>query len=125
MIEQQHASTEHWPLVHWLERPRGCELLGMHHHFQIPRIEFLHAAFEHDATAVDEHEIGQNLLDLFHLMRRHHDRAAAIEIIVQQRVVELFAKQDVETKRRLVQYEQFRVNRHDQREVQLRHHALG
>ena len=57
-------------------------------------------------------------------MRRHHDGAAVIEVIVQQRIVELFAIQDVETKRRLVEHEQLRVDRHDQREVQLRHHAF-
>ena len=47
-----------------------------------------------------------------------------IEVIVQQRIVELFAIENVETKRRLVQHQQFRVNRHDQREMQLGDHAL-
>ena len=124
MIEQQDAAAEHLALVHRLERPRGRELLGIHHHFQIARLEFFHAAFEHDAAAVDEHEVGEDVLDLFHLMRRHHDGAAAIEVVVQQRVVELLAIQDVEAKRRLIQHQQFRVDRHDQREVQLGHHAL-
>ncbi len=68
--------------------------------------------------------IGKDVLDLFHLMRGHDDRAAAIEVVVQQRIVELLAIQDVEAKRRLVQHQQSRVNRHDQSEVQLGHHAL-
>ena len=58
-------------------------------------------------------------------MCRHHNGAGAIEVIVQQRIVELFPIQDVEAKRRLIQHEQLRVNRHDQSEVQLRHHALS
>src|SRR5256885_4099497 len=57
-------------------------------------------------------------------MGGHHDRAAAIEVVVQQRVVELLAKKDVEAKRGLVQHQQFRVHGHDQSEVQLGHHAL-
>ncbi len=48
----------------------------------------------------------------------------AIEVVIQQRIVELLAIQDVEAKRRLVQHQQFRVNGHDQSEVQLGHHAL-
>ena len=123
-IEQQDAATEHLALVNRLERPRCGELLGIHHHFQIARLEFLHAAIEHDAAAVDEHDIGEDVLDLFDLMGRHHDGAAAIEVVVQQRIVELLAIQDVEAERRLVQHQQFRVDGHDQREVQLGHHAL-
>ena len=99
-------------------------MLRIHHHFQIARVEFFHTALEHETTAVDEHEIGDDVLDLFNLMCCHHDRAAAIKVVVQQRVVELFAIEDVEAKRRLVQYQQFRVNRHDQSEVQLGHHPL-
>src|SRR5438045_1597940 len=70
MIEQHHAATEHRPLVNRLERPCRLEVLWIHHHFEIPRIEFFHAAFEHEATPVDKHEIGQDILDLFHLMGR-------------------------------------------------------
>ena len=67
-----------------LERPRCGELLGTHHHFDIARLELFHAALEHDAAAVDEDQIGEDVLDLFHLMGRHHDGAAAIEVVVQQ-----------------------------------------
>jgi hypothetical protein len=48
----------------------------------------------------------------------HDNRAAAIEIIVQQRVVELFAIQDVEAKRRLIEHEQSRVDCHHDGEMQ-------
>ena len=84
MIEQEHAAAENWSLMHRLERPCRREMLGIHHHLEIARIEFFHAAFEHDPTAVDEHEVGEHVLDLFHLMRRHNDGAAAIEVIVQE-----------------------------------------
>ena len=107
-----------------LERPCRGELFGKHHQFQIARLEIFHAATEHDAAAVDEHEIGQDVLDLFHLMGGHHDGAAAIEVVVQQGIVELFAIENVEAQRRLVEHQQFRVNSHEQGEVQLGHHAL-
>src|SRR5438105_905629 len=61
-------------------------MVRVHHHFEIARFEFFHAAFEHDATSVDEHEIGQDVLNLFHLMRRHDDGTGAVEVIVQQRI---------------------------------------
>ena len=44
-------------LLNWLERPRGSHVLGIHHHFQIARLEFFHAALQHDAPLIDEHEI--------------------------------------------------------------------
>ncbi len=52
------------------------------------------------------------------------DRAAAIEVVVQQRVVELFAEEDVQAERRFVEHQQSGINRHHEREVQLGHHAL-
>src|ERR1700691_4928541 len=96
----------------------------MHGHFQIARLQLFHAAFEYDAAAVDEHEVGEDVLDLFHLMCRHYDGAAAIKVVVQQGIVELLAIQDVQTQRRLVQHQQSRVNRHDKSEVQFGHHPL-
>ena len=57
-------------------------------------------------------------------MRRYHDGTAAIEVIVQQRIVKLFAIQDVQAKRGLIQHQQLCVDRHDQREMQLRYHAF-
>src|SRR6266849_2513902 len=80
-IEQQDAAPEHLALVHRLQRPCCGDLLGIHHHFQIARLEFFHAAIEYDAAAVDEHDIGEDVLDLFHLMCGHHDSAAAVEVV--------------------------------------------
>ena len=99
-------------------------MFGVHHHFAVARLEILHAAIEHDAAAVDEHQVGEDVLNLLDLVRRHDDGAPVIEIVVQQRVVELLAVQKVEAERRLVQHQQLGVDRHDEREVQLRHHAL-
>ena len=50
------------------------------------------------------------------LLRDPH-RALGVEVIVQQRIVELFAIQDVQPKRWLIQHQQFRVDRHDQRKM--------
>src|SRR5437868_9917424 len=96
----------------------------MHRQLHIARLEFFHAAVEYDVATVDEHQIGEDVLDVFHLVCRHQDGAATIEVVVQQRIVELLAVQDVKAKRRLVQYQQFRINRHDEGEMQLGHHAL-
>src|ERR1700681_3567166 len=123
-IEQEDAAPENLAFVNRLHRPCGSELFGIHHHFQIARLEFFHAAIEYDAAAVNEHDIGQDVLNLFHLMGGHHDGAASIEVVIQQRIVELLAIQNIQAKRRLVQHQQFRVNGHDQGEMQLRHHAL-
>src|SRR5204863_490607 len=67
-IEQQDAAPEHLAFVNRLQRPCCGDLLGIHHHFQIARLEFFHAAIEHHAAAVNEHDIGQDVLNLFHLM---------------------------------------------------------
>src|SRR5882724_10509585 len=71
----------------------------MHHHFQIARLYFFHAAIKYDAAAVDEHHIGEDVLDLFHLMCGHDDGAAAVEVVVQQGIVELLAIQDIAAER--------------------------
>src|SRR6266700_1128518 len=111
-------------LVHRLERPRGGDLLGIHHNLYIARFEFVHAASEYDATTINEHDVSEDVLNLVHLMSRHDNRAAAVVVVVQQRIVELLAIQDVQTKGWLVQHQQLRVNGHDQGEMQLGHHAL-
>src|SRR5882672_709304 len=123
-IKQQDASAEPLAFMHRLERARRGNLLGTHHDLDVARLDFFHAAIEYDPAAVDEHEIGEHVLDLFHLVRRHYDGAVAIEVVVQQGIVKMLAIQDVEAKRRLVQHQQSRVNGHNQSEVQLRHHTL-
>jgi hypothetical protein len=42
----------------------------------IRHLEAVHRAVRNNAAAVDEHHVGQNLFDLFHLMGGHHDGAA-------------------------------------------------
>ena len=73
---------------------------------------------------VDEHEIGNDVLDLLHLVRRHDDGAGPIEVVVQERIVELFAKQEVEPQRGLIQHQQPRVDGHDHSEMELGHHSF-
>src|SRR5260221_12903834 len=104
-IEQQDAAPEHLAFVDRLQHPCRADLLGIHQHCQIARLEFLHAAIEYDAAAVNEHDIGQDVLNLFHLMGGHHDGAASIEVVIQQRIVELLAIQNIQAKRRLVQHQ--------------------
>src|SRR5438874_4614280 len=58
IFEKHDAATEHLALVDRLERLRSGDMVRVHHHFHIARLEFFHAALESDAPAVDEHEIG-------------------------------------------------------------------
>src|SRR5205823_12348472 len=81
-IEQQDAAAENLALVHWLQRPRHDDLLRQHQHLAITRLQFLDTAAEHDTAAVDEHEIGEHVLDLCNLVRRHHDGAVAVEVVI-------------------------------------------
>ena len=46
------------------------------------------------------------MLNLFYLMGGHDNRARAIEVVMQQRIVKLLSIQDVESQRRLVEYQQ-------------------
>src|SRR4029079_13712034 len=96
-----------------LQFARGGSLIGLHKHFEITRLYFLDAAVQHDAAAIDEHQIGEHMLDLFDLVRRHHDGAAAVEVVVQQRIVKLLSVEDVESQRRLIQYQQPCIYGHD------------
>src|SRR5580693_9701699 len=105
-IEQQDAAPEHLAFVNRLQRPCCGDLLGIYHHFQIARLEFFHAAIEYDAAAVNEHDIGQHVLNLFDLMGGHHDGTTAIEVVIEQRIVELLAIQNIQAQRRLVQHQQ-------------------
>src|SRR5439155_193766 len=64
-LEQQDAAAEPLALMHRLECARGGDLLGIHHHLQIARLHLFHAAIEDDAATVDEHDVGEHVLDLF------------------------------------------------------------
>ena len=110
--------------MHRFESACGREVLGIHHHFDVARIELFHAALQHDPAAIDKHQIGEHVLHLLHLMGGHHDGAAAIEIIVQQGIVKLFAIKDVQAKCRLIEHEQAGIDRHHDRQMQLRHHSF-
>src|SRR5215471_15200358 len=123
-IEEQDAAAKPLALVHGLESPGRGQLVRIHHHLQIARLHFFHAAMEHDAAAVDEHEISEDVLDLLHLMCGHNDGTAAVEVIAQQGIVELLAVQDVEAEGRFVEHQQSGVDGHDQSQMKLSHHAL-
>src|SRR5688572_31100890 len=68
-VVQQDAAADRLTRVHRVQRSCRGDVVGMDHDFEITRRHFLHAALEHDAPAVDEHDVGQHVLDLFDLMR--------------------------------------------------------
>src|SRR5207253_8051478 len=80
--------------MQWFERTRAVEMIRMNHHFDIAGLEIFHAAFQNKPAAIDEDEIGQDILDFFDLMRRDNDGATAVEVIVEQRIVELFRSEE-------------------------------
>src|SRR6202000_277708 len=80
-IEEQDAAAEDLALVNRLELPRRCGGLGIHHHFHIARFELFGAAAEYDATAIHEHDIGENVLNLVDLMCGDHVGPSALDVI--------------------------------------------
>ena len=108
-----------------LERAGGFEVRGADQQFGEARFDLLHGGDEHDAAAIDEDDVGEDVLNFFDLVRGDDNRAVAIEVVVEQRIVELLAVEDVEAERGLVEDEQPGVDGHDDGEVKLRDHALG
>src|SRR5258707_2861361 len=104
-IEQQNAAAKYLALVNRFERTRRSDLLGMHRGFQKARFEFFHTAIKYNAAAIDEHDVGENVLHLFDLVRSYDDGAFAIEVVVQKRIVELLAIKDVDTERWFVEHQ--------------------
>src|SRR5437868_6300571 len=123
-FEQQNGASERLTLVERLQCSSRCELLRIHRDLSVARVKLLHAAVEDDAATVDEHHVGEHVLYLFHLVGGHDDGAIALEVIVQQRIVELFTEEDVESKCGLVEHQQSRVDGHHDGEVELCHHPL-
>jgi hypothetical protein len=83
VIEEQDAAAEELAFMQGFERARCGKLIGIDSYFEVARFEFVHAAGENDAPVIDEHEIGQDMLDLFDLVGSHHDGAAAVEIVIE------------------------------------------
>src|SRR5580704_141396 len=123
-IEEQSVAAERLALMYRLQRPCRGDVLGMHDQLHIARLKIVHAALEYDVPAIHKYQVGEDMLDVFHLMRGHDDGSAAVEVVVQQRVIELLAIKDVEAERGLIQNQQSRVDGHNQSEVKLSHHAL-
>ena len=112
----------------FVDRPQGArrvQRVGRHHQLGEAGLDILHAGVQHDAAAVDEGHVGEDVLDLLHLVGGHHDGPGAVEVVVDQAVVERLAVEDIEAQRRLVQHQQPGVDGHDQGQVQLGDHALG
>ena len=123
-VEEEDGAPQRLALVHRPQRPRRGQVGGARHHLGEARLELVHPALQHDAAAVQDHQVGEDVLHLLHLVRGHHDGPAPVEVVAQQRVVELLPVQDVEPQRGLVQHQEPRVDRHHQRQVELRHHPL-
>ena len=86
-----------------LERLGGRKLTGVHDELEVAGVEVFHAAAEDEVAAVDEEEVGEDVLDLIDLMGGDDDGAVVVEVVVEQGVVELLAEEDVEAEGGLVE----------------------
>src|SRR6185437_10992395 len=125
VVEEHDAAAEDGALAHGAERAGGVGVLGTNHEFGVAGGDGVHGGVEDDAAALDEDEVGEEVLDLFDLMGGDEDGAAAVEVLVEQGVVELLAVEQVEAEGGLVEDEELRVDGHDEREVKLDRHAFG
>ena len=58
---------------------------------------------EDDTSMIDEQDVSQQIFDFFDLMRCHQNRTFVIKIIVEQRLIEGPAVQQIETECRLIE----------------------
>src|ERR1700745_1504132 len=63
-VEEQDAASKYLSFVNGFERARRGHVLRVDHYFHIARLELLHAAMEHNPATMEEHEIGEHVLDL-------------------------------------------------------------
>ena len=105
-IKQHHATSEHLAFVDRLESAGCGNLPGIDCQFHIARFQFVHAAGEHDAAAIHKHKVGEDVVGnsstwcVVTTMVRLRSK-----VVIQQRVIELLAKQKIEAKRGLVQHQ--------------------
>ena len=125
VVEEQDAAVEELTLVYGFEGARGGDLLRMHDEFQIAGFVIFDGGIQQDPAAVHEDDVGEKVLKLFHLMGGDDDSPAAIEVVVEQGVIELLAIESVQADGGLVEHQQSGVDGHDQSEVELGHHAFG
>ena len=64
------------------------------------------------------------MLYFFHLMGGDDDGFMLVEVFFQQVLIELLAVEDIEAQGRLIEHQQLGVDGHDERQMQLHHHAL-
>src|SRR5207248_1138940 len=95
-VEQQNRAAENLPFIHRLQRSGPRNLIGDHRDFHISRFELFHSATKHDSSAVYEHQVCENVLQFLYLVRCHDNSAATVEVVVEQGIIELLAKQNVE-----------------------------
>ena len=79
--------------------------------------QLIDSRVENDASMVDQQHIGQQVFDLLDLVGSDEDRRLVIEVVVEQGFVKGTTVQQVQTKRRLIEHQQARIDSHDQREV--------
>src|SRR5262249_22138800 len=95
-IKEQYATSKHLTLIHRPQRPSRDGIFRVGGQLDVPRFQFVHAAPEHNSSPIEEQHIGQDVLNFIHLVGRHKNGPATVEIIVQKRIVKLLSVKNVE-----------------------------
>jgi hypothetical protein len=124
-VEEEDGASEDLAFLNGFEGTGGVELCGVGHELEVAGVEVFHAATEDEVAAVDEEEVGEDVLDLVDLVGGDEDSALVVEVVVEQGVVELLAEEDVEAEGGLVEDKELGVDGHDEGEVELGDHPFG
>ena len=81
-------------------------------------------ASQDHSSVVEKHEVGQHVLQLVDVMRRHYHGVVALGEALEEHLVESMPVQRIQTERRLVEHHQLRVDTHRQRQLELRDHPF-
>jgi hypothetical protein len=120
----EHGLAERSVLVKRSFSARGLELVGVDGHRRERVAESLDRTVEHDAAAVDEYHVREQILDLLDLVGGDEDRARLVHVVVHEGRVEAAPREQVETKGGLVEHQQFGIDCHGQSKVHLGLHSL-
>src|SRR5690606_21824484 len=123
-FEGQHFLAEYVALEYRVQLPCPFRVLTRRHQLHVTFRQSIHTGMQDDMAVVDEHDVRQEVLDLLDLVGGDEDRTLLVEVVIQEVSVKLLAKDDVEAERGLVQNKEPGIDRGNDRQVQLRHHAF-
>ena len=107
------------------QRIRLLQVIRWHGHLTIDFIYLIHRAIKHNPASVDKQQMGQQGFDFLNLVGTDDDAGFIVKVVVEQTFVKCLSKKDIQAQCRFIEHEQIDFDRHDQRQVQLGHHAFA